>query len=75
MFRFDWPMFGGSVKAFIELSGRSYRDIESELGISKSTLSRVTRGRPINTDALVTLCHWLEVDPLNYASTEPPHDH
>ncbi|MFI6103195.1 helix-turn-helix domain-containing protein [Streptomyces sp. NPDC051310] len=43
-------------------AGRSWRDVAAELGLSRSTFSRLADGHRPDADALVTLIAWLDID-------------
>lgn len=53
-----------------ERLGFSLDEIEAEIGIGKSTLSRIERGiGHIDTDTLVIVCRWLRLPARSFVST------
>lgn len=65
MLEVRWGLFGQAVSSYME--GRSVRDNAKAAGMDKSTMSRASRGVPVTVEAFLTLCNWMQVDPLQYA--------
>ncbi len=42
--------------------GAGLRDLEAEIGVSKSAISRATRGKSVSVENFVALWNWLHGD-------------
>jgi len=71
MLRVRWDEFGASIRARSVVDAVQFSGIEKRLGISHARMVNAAQGKPVGTEIFLTLCHWMQVDPLHYASTAP----
>lgn len=64
--KFKYDLLAEDLVDEMKSQGLSTRDVAQEVGISHSTVSRVTRGLPCHVDSLAKLCGWLGMDPGIY---------
>ncbi len=63
----DWLAFGRALTEYMDENGISYREMERRSGVSKSNLSRVMQGKPLMTDAYLSLCDVAEIEARHFA--------
>ena len=68
MLSVDWSRFGASVRAQAVVDAKHYVEIEKLLGISHARMVNAAQGKPVGTEIFLTLCHWMQQDPLHFAS-------
>jgi hypothetical protein len=64
MLRVDWSGFGQCVRAHADGSGLEIKSIAHSLGISRPTLYRAFDGKTLKVEQFLTLCHWMQQDPM-----------
>lgn len=69
--RLDVPELRRRLDAERRSLGLSWRGVSRQTGLPPSTFSRITQGRTIEADALVTLLVWLNLDDGLAAIIEP----
>lgn len=72
MLSVDWRRFGAAVRAQSVADAAHYSEIEKRLGISHARMISAAQGKPLGTAIFLTLCHWLQADPLSFAQAEEP---
>lgn len=55
---------GASLRAVMGRRRLTTRDLETEWGISKSTVSRACNGKPVSAYATIAMCAVAEIDPV-----------
>lgn len=76
MLRVDWASFGANVRANAVASAAHFPAIEQELGISHARMVNAAQGKPLGTEIFLTLCHWMQIDPMFFVVEPPPtHPH
>ena len=68
MLSVDWERFGASVRAQAVADAKHYTAIEKELGISHARMINAAQGKPLGTDIFLTLCNWMQQDPMWFCS-------
>jgi hypothetical protein len=66
MLRVDWTRFGVAVRAHVISDAANYRGLEKSMGLSHARLHSAAHGRPVGTEIFLTLCDWMEADPLSF---------
>lgn len=61
---FDARRFGDALKNAI--GDRSLREVAVEVGVSISTLSRLTLGNKPDIDTFATVCYWMNTLPIDF---------
>ena len=73
--RVDWQAFGGAIRARSIAEFKGLIAIEKQLGISHARMVAVAQGKPVGTEIFLTLCHWMQADPMQFvifpAAPEP----
>lgn len=59
--RFDWPGFAAALDTIRESRGLQWKDVSEQSGISASTLSRLSKGKGCDVDAIAALRGWMNV--------------
>lgn len=60
--KFDSKLFAATIQSRLLLQGISLRSAAKEIGVSASTLSRVTNGEVPDMENFAAIIHWLDVD-------------
>lgn len=73
MLRVDWEGFGASIRAQAIVDAKALIAVQDELGLSHARMINAAQGKPVGTEIFLTLCHWLQQDPLHftYRETQP----
>jgi hypothetical protein len=66
MLRIDWEKFGASIRAMTVAEASRYSAVEKKLGISHARMINAAQGKPVGVEIFLTLCHWLQTDPMYY---------
>jgi hypothetical protein len=76
MLRVDWQSFGANVRAQTVAEAAHYKEVEQRLGVSHARMINAAQGKPIGTEIFLTLCHWMQQDPLHFCfqAKDRPHD-
>lgn len=67
----DWESFGANIRAQAVADASNYKAIEQRLGISHARLINAAQGKPVGTEIFLTLCQWLQIDPLHLCYDSP----
>jgi len=74
MLRVDWQRFGNSVRAQAVVDAVHMSNKCKELGVSHARMINAAQGRPVGTEIFLTLCHWMQQDPMWFCTVEElPH--
>lgn len=71
MLTIDWTAFGQSIRAQAVIDAKNLTAIHNELGLSHARMVNAAQGKPVGTEIFLTLCHWMEVDPMHFARSRP----
>ena len=58
---FDWPAFSAALDTIRESRGLHWKDVSEATGVSATTISRVSNGKPCDVDALAALRGWMNI--------------
>jgi transcriptional regulator with XRE-family HTH domain len=58
---FDWDTFTQALDTVRESRGLSWKEVAAQSGVSATTLSRITRGKTCDVDAIAALRVWMNV--------------
>ena len=61
MHKFDWAAFAAALDTIRESRGLQWKDVVEATGVSQTTISRVSKGKPCDIDALAALRVWMNV--------------
>lgn len=61
MHKFDWPAFSAALDTIRESRGAQWKDVVDATGVSQATISRVSKGKPCDVDAIAALRVWMNV--------------
>lgn len=61
--------FARRVSDALEQRGTKLRDLEAEIGVTKSVISRASRGKSVSAENFVALWNWVHSTPM-----EPQHE-
>ena len=64
MIRVNWDRFGANVRAQTVVNAQRYLEVEKQLGLSHARMINAAQGKPVGTDIFLTLCHWMQIDPM-----------
>jgi hypothetical protein len=73
MLRVNWQQFSASIRAQAVVDAARYNEIEKRLGVSHARLINAAQGKPVGTEIFLTLCNWMQQDPMGFC-TETDHD-
>lgn len=74
MLRVDWESFGACLRATAAVHASRWSEVEKSLGVSHARLINAAQGKPVGTEIFLTLCRWMQQDPLWFAREDTPHD-
>ena len=60
---FDWRAFSRLLRARLFDSGRGYRSLCDEIGVSLTDLSRASAGQVLAVHKVIAICDWLGTEP------------
>lgn len=66
----DWAAFGQAIRAQAVIDATNITAIHHGLGLSHARMVNAAQGKPVGTEIFLTLCHWMQVDPLHFARSE-----
>jgi hypothetical protein len=72
MLRVNWSRFGAAIRAQAVAEAARHADVEKALGISHARLINAAQGKPVGTEIFLTLCHWMQQDPLHFTTSQEP---
>jgi hypothetical protein len=72
MLRVDWQRFGKCARANAKVEGRKIIELPKLLGVSRPTLYRAFNGETLQVDQFLTLCHWMQQDPMWFTNEDHP---
>ncbi len=72
-YRLDVPELHRRLDARREELGLTWRGVGRQTGLAISTFTRISKGRSVEADALVTLLVWLDLDNEIAVLIEPGH--
>ena len=72
MLRVNWGNFSASIRAQAVVDAARYLEIEKRLGISHARMINAAQGKPVGVEIFLTLCHWMQQDPLWFTAPESP---
>jgi hypothetical protein len=75
MLRVDWESFGANVRAQAVGDAANYKQIEQRLGLSHARMINAAQGKPLGTEIFLTLCHWMQIDPMWFCQPQSPSSH
>lgn len=61
MTKFDWPAFAAALDTIRESRGLQWKDVAQATGVSASTISRLSKGKSCDVDAIAALRVWMNV--------------
>lgn len=64
MLRVSWERFGDNIRAQAIVDAKGLTTVQKELGLSHARMIAAAHGQPVGTDIFLTLCHWLQQDPM-----------
>ncbi len=67
MLKVDWTAFGGAIRAQSIIEATGLIAVEKRLGISHARMVAAANGQPVGTEIFLTLCHWMQADPMQFA--------
>lgn len=70
MLRVDWEHFGARIKAQAVVDGAHFNEVEKRLGVSHARMVNASQGKPVGTEIFLTLCHWMQADPMWFCQPE-----
>ena len=47
-------------------------EVEQQLGISHARMVNAAQGKPLGTEIFLTLCHWMQQDPMHFCDAASP---
>jgi hypothetical protein len=65
--RVDWERFGEAVRAQAVIDATHITRVGRDLGLSHPRMVNAAQGKPVGTDIFLTLCNWMQVDPMHFA--------
>ena len=71
MLRVRWDEFGAATRAQAIVDAKGLSTVQQELGLSHARMINAAQGKPVGTEIFLTICRWLEVEPMSYCSEEP----
>lgn len=69
--RFDFERYYQAVNAKRRARAASWRQVAREIGVGKSTLSRMAQNKRPDADGLAALSFWAGVNPADFVRQEP----
>ena len=66
MLEVDWERFGGSIRAQAIVDALHFTTIEKRLGLSHARMVNASQGKPVGTEIFLTLCLWMQQDPMHF---------
>jgi hypothetical protein len=72
MIRLDWASFGANIRAHAVADAKGLSVIQQELGLSHARMINAAQGKPVGTEIFLTLCQWMQIDPMFFALATPP---
>jgi hypothetical protein len=73
MLRVDWKAFGEAIRAQAVIDATHITAVHQKIGLSHARMVNAAQGKPVGTDIFLTLCHWMQQDPMHFAQ-EASHD-
>jgi hypothetical protein len=67
MLRVDWCQFGNAIRAQAVIDATQLSAVRDRLGLSQARMINAAQGKPVGTEIYLTLCHWMQIDPLHFA--------
>lgn len=64
MLRVDWDQFAANIRAQAIVDAKGLSTVQKELGLSHARMINAANGSPVGTEIFLTLCHWMEQDPM-----------
>ena len=68
MLTVDWQRFGQAIRAQGVIDAEHLTATEKRLGVSHTRMVNAAQGKPVGTEIFLTLCHWMQQDPLWFCS-------
>lgn len=65
--RVDWVRFGNAIRAQAVIDAAHISNVGQRLGLSHARMVNAAQGKPVGTEIFLTLCHWMQVDPMHFA--------
>lgn len=66
----DWKRFGEAIRAQAVIDAKHITAVGNGLGLSHARMVNAAQGKPVGTEIFLTLCHWMQQDPMHYAHTQ-----
>jgi hypothetical protein len=70
----DWKTFGESIRAQAVIDAEHISNVGHRIGLSHARMVNAAQGKPVGTEIFLTLCHWMQVDPMHFARATPNQD-
>ena len=67
MLRVDWRSFGEAIRAQAVIDAEHISAVGKRLGLSHARMVNAAQGKPVGTEIFLTLCHWMQMDPMRFA--------
>ena len=74
MLRVNWQHFGESIRAQAVIDAKHLTRVRDDLGLSHARMVNAAQGKPVGTEIFLTLCHWMQQDPLWFCDYERTDD-
>ncbi len=75
MLRVDWVGFGASIRTVAVVEASHFNAIEKRIGISHARMINAAQGKPVGTEIFLTLCHWMQQDPMQFTTGDKDRSH
>jgi hypothetical protein len=62
----DWERFGNAIRSQALVEAKHLTDVEKQTGLSHARMVNAAQGKPVGTEIFLTLCHWMQQDPLYF---------
>jgi hypothetical protein len=72
MIRVDWASFGANIRAQAIVNAKGLTTVQQELGLSHARMINAAQGKPVGTEIFLTLCDWMQIDPMFFATPTLP---
>lgn len=70
MLRVDWQRFGEAIRAQTIVDAEHISHVRERLGLSQARMINAAQGKPVGTEIFLTLCHWMQQDPMWFANED-----
>jgi hypothetical protein len=72
MLRVDWQRFGQAIRAQAVIDATHITAVRDQLGLSQARMINAAQGKPVGTEIFLTLCHWMQQDPMRFCIADAP---